>query len=56
VTVRSWKLFKPVLDDIVQYDVMPSKVHYLNLWGPRDIWPPWDVLTCPDICVFFSCL
>jgi len=28
----------------------------LTTWGPRCIWGPRDVLTCPDICTFFSCL
>ncbi len=28
----------------------------LTLWGLRWFWGPWDVLTCPDICAYFSYL
>ncbi len=27
-----------------------------DLWGLREFWGPGEVLTCPDICAFFSCL
>ncbi len=30
--------------------------HCLTLWGLRWFWGPWDVLTCPDICAYFSYL
>ncbi len=29
---------------------------YLTLWGLRVFWGPGEVLTCSDICVFFSIL
>ncbi len=39
--------------------IQPITTHQLTwvltLWGLRVFWGPGEVLTCPDICAFFSC-
>ncbi len=36
----------------IKYIRMISEGH-LTLWGLKGFWGPGEVLTCPDICVFF---
>jgi len=50
-----WELLSPVaFKELVEVGM--KVVKRLTLWGLRCFWVPWDVLTCPNICVYFSCL
>ncbi len=38
-----------------RFQVDPGRIYRFG-WGLRVFWGPGEVLTCPDICAFFSCL